>query len=98
MYFSLIIIFLLILVILIPGIQNSMPLDLKFITWDLQMSVAALIFYASMIGGAIVAILTLPKLVNKSLHLRRLNRELHKLSEKRIGLDKGHEEKEEGQP
>ena len=90
MYFSLIIIFLLILVVLIPGIQNSMPLDLKFFTWELQMSFTALVFYSSMIGGAIVAILTLPKLVNKSLHVRRLNREIHKSQEKRIALDKVH--------
>ena len=90
MYFSLIIIFLLFLVVLIPSIQNSMPLDLKFFTWDLQMSFTALVFYSSMIGGAIVAILTLPKLVNKSLHVRRLNREIYKLQEKRIELDKFH--------
>ena len=81
MYFSLIITFLLFLVILIAGIQNSMPLDLKFFIWDLHLSITALIFYSSVIGGAIVAILTLPKLVKKSLHLRSLNREIHKLKE-----------------
>lgn len=43
-----------------------------------------------MIGGAIVAILTLPKLVRKSLHVRRLNREIHKLKEKILELEKGH--------
>lgn len=79
MYFSLIITFLLFLVIIIAGIQNSMPLDLKFFIWNLKMSITALIFYSSVIGGAIVAILTLPKLVKKTLHVRSLNREIHKL-------------------
>ena len=72
MYFSLIITFLLFLAVLIAGIKNSMPLDLKFIVWDLKMSITALIFYSSVIDGAIVAILTLPKLVKKSLHVRSL--------------------------
>jgi len=90
MYLSLIITFLLFLVIIIAGIQNSMPLDLKFFTWDLQMSFTALIFYSSIIGGAIVAILILPKLVKKSLHVRRLNREINKLKEKMTELGEGH--------
>ena len=88
MYLSLIITFLLFLVIIIAGIQNSMPLDLKFLVWDLQMSITALIFYSSMIGGAIVAILTLPKLVKKSLHVKSLNREIHRLKEKMMELEK----------
>ena len=86
MYFSLIITFLLFLVIIITGIQNSMPLDLKFFIWDLKMSFTALIFYSSMIGGAIMTILILPKLVKKSLHVRSLNREIHKLKEKTVEL------------
>jgi uncharacterized integral membrane protein len=88
MYFSLIITFILFLVIIIAGIQNSMPLDLKFFVWDLQMSITALIFYSSVIGGAIIAILTLPKMVKKSLHVRSLNREIHKLKEEMTELGK----------
>jgi uncharacterized integral membrane protein len=88
MYFSLIITFLLFLVIIIAGIQNSMPLDLKFFTWNLQMSITALIFYSSVIGGAIVAILILPKLVKKSLNVRSLKREVHKLKENMTALGK----------
>ncbi|MFC1494197.1 lipopolysaccharide assembly LapA domain-containing protein [Thermodesulfobacteriota bacterium] len=90
MYFSLIITFLLFLVIIIAGIQNSMPLDLKFFIWDLQMSITALIFYSSVIGGAIVTVLTLPKLVKKSLHVRSLNREIHRLKEEISTLGKEH--------
>ena len=88
MYFSLIITFLLFLVILIAGIQNSMPMDLKFFIWDLKMSITALIFYTSVFGGAIVAILTLPKLVKISLRVRSLNREIHKLKEEMTSLGK----------
>ena len=90
MYFTLIITFLLFLVIIIPGVQNSMPLDLKFLFWDLQMSITALILYSSLIGGAIIAILTLPKLAKKSLHVRRLNKEIHNLKENMTELGKSH--------
>jgi uncharacterized integral membrane protein len=83
MYLSLIITFLLLLVIIVTAIQNSMPLDFKFFAWDLQMSITALIAYSVIIGGAIVAILALPKLGKKSLHERRMNKEIHKLKEER---------------
>ena len=79
MYLSLIITFLLLLVIIVTAIQNSMPLDFKFFTWTFQISITALIVYSSLLGGAIVAILTLPKLVKKSLHARSMNKEIHKL-------------------
>ena len=90
MYLSLIITFLLLLVIIITAIQNSMPLDFKFFTWTLQLSITALIFYSSLIGGAIVAVLALPKLVSKSFRVRSLNREIHKLKEKILDLEKRH--------
>jgi uncharacterized integral membrane protein len=90
MYLSLIITFLLVLVIIITAIQNSLPLDFKFFTWNLQMSITALIVCSSVIGGAIVAILTLPKLVRKSLDVRSLHREIHKLKENLLESEKGH--------
>ncbi len=90
MYFSLIITFLLVLVVIITAIQNSMPLDFKFFTWNLQMSITALIIFSSLIGGAIMALLALPKLVRKSLDVRSLHRESHKLKEKLLELEKGH--------
>jgi hypothetical protein len=46
------------------------------------------IFYSSLIGGAIVAVLALPKLAKKSLHGRSMNREIHKLKEKILDLEK----------
>ncbi len=88
MYLSLIITFLLLLVTIIAAIQNSTPLELKFFTWNIQLSITALIFYSSLIGGAIVAVLSLPKLAKKSLHVRSMNREIHKLREKILDLEK----------
>jgi len=85
MYLSLIITFLLLMVIIVTAIQNSMPLDFKFFIWTFQISITGLIFYSSIMGGAIVAILTLPKLVKKSLHARSMNKEIHKLREKSAG-------------
>jgi uncharacterized integral membrane protein len=90
MYLSLIITFLLLLVIIITAIQNSMPLDFKFLTWIFQVSITALIFCSSLIGGAIVAVLALPKLAKKSLHVKSMNREIHTLKEKILELEKRH--------
>ena len=90
MYFSLIITFLLLPVIIITAIQNSMPLDFKFFTWNFQISITAMIFYSSLIGGAIVAVLALPKLVKKSLNTRSMNKKIHELKEKIQELEKGH--------
>jgi uncharacterized integral membrane protein len=88
MYISLIITFLLLLVVIITAIQNSMPLDFKFLTWNFQISITALIFYSSLIGGAIVAVLALPKLAKKFLQVSSMNREIHKLKEKVLELEK----------
>jgi len=90
MYLSLIITFLLLLVIIITAIQNSMPLDFKLLTWNFQISITALIFYSSLIGGAIVAVLALPKLAKKSLDVRSLNREIYRLKKRIVELEKGH--------
>jgi uncharacterized integral membrane protein len=87
MYASLIITFLLLLGIIIAGIQNSMPVELKFLTWKLHMSLMALIFYASLFGGAIVAVLALPKLVAKYLKVRKLNREVYELKKRTVELE-----------
>jgi uncharacterized integral membrane protein len=90
MYFSLTVTFLLFLGLVIVSLQNSMPLELKFITWNLQMSFTALILYSSLIGGAIVAVLALPKLVRKSLDVRSLNREISNFKRKIAELEKVH--------
>jgi uncharacterized integral membrane protein len=91
MYPSLIITFLLLLVIVITAMQNTIPLDFKFFTWNLKTSITVLIFYSSLIGGAIVAVLALPKLAKKSLHGKSMNREIHKLKEQILELEKRHD-------
>ena len=90
MYFSLILTFLLLLTIIITAIQNSMPLNFKLFAWNFQLSITALISYSSLIGGAIVAILALPKLVRKSLDVRSLNKEIYGLKKSIVELEKGH--------
>jgi uncharacterized integral membrane protein len=93
MYFSLTVAFLLFLGLVITSLQNNEPLELKFITWSLPMTLTALILYSSLIGGAIVAVLALPKLVRKSLDVRRSNKKTYKLKEKILELEKGHDGK-----
>ena len=88
MYLSLTVTFLLLLGIIITSAQNSMPLELKFIIWKLEVSLAALILYSSAVGAAIVAVLTLPKLVTKYLKVRSLNKELHNLKMRNVELEK----------
>ena len=88
MLFSLIVAFLLLLVVVIASIQNTVPLDLKFIAWQIQLPISYVIFYSSVLGGAIVAILTLPKLVSKHLRVRSLNKRLNELKNRTLELEK----------
>ena len=90
MYLSFIITFLLLLVIIITAIQNSMPLEFKFFSWSFQISVAALISFSTLIGGAIVAVLAFSRLAKKYFHERSMNREIRKLNEKILELEKRH--------
>ena len=92
MYLSLIITFLLALILIVAGIQNGMPVELTLFTFKLQISLMALIFYSSLIGGAIIAILALPKLVSKSLRVKKLNREIYELKKKAVEVEKDHGE------
>jgi len=88
MYASLIITFLLILGIIVTSLQNSVPLELKFLAWDLKTSLTALIFYSSLVGAAVVAILSLPKLVSKHFKVRSLTKELQRLKERNAESEK----------
>jgi len=88
MLFSLIVAFLLLLVVVIASIQNAVPLDLKFITLQLQLPLSYVIFYFSVLGGAIVAILILPKLVNKYFKFRSLNKKHNELKKRILELEK----------
>jgi hypothetical protein len=44
--------------------------------------------FADLIGGEIVAVLALPRMVKKFLHVRSMNTEIHKLKEKILELEK----------
>jgi len=92
MYFSLIITFLLVLVVVIASIQNSMVLEIKFMTWNLQLSLSAIIFYFSLVGAAIVAVLTLPKLLMKSFRVRKLKKEIYELKRNSIDIEQQQKE------
>jgi len=88
MIFSLIVAFLLLLVVVIASIQNTVSLDLKFIAWQIQLPISYVIFYSSVLGGAIVAILTLPRLVSKYLKVRNLNKKIRELKKRSLDLEK----------
>jgi len=92
MYLSLITTFLLLLVLIVAAVQNSIPVEFIFFTWKFQITLLGLIFYSALIGGAIIAILTLPKLVSKSLRVRSLHKEIYELKKKAVDLETYHEE------
>lgn len=84
MYITIIVSFILILAVAIPGIQNNTPVTLKFFLWDIEVSLTALIFYSALLGAAIAAILMLPKLARKSLDLRSLKKQISTLQKKAV--------------
>lgn len=88
MLLQLIMTFLLVFGIIITSVQNSSPMDLKFMFWQLQTPLSALVIYSSLVGMAIVAILTLPKLVSNYFKIRRLNREINVLKEETVEVGK----------
>ena len=87
MILSIIVTILLLLGLTIVGVQNSIPIELEFFIWKFQMSLAAVIFYSSFFGGAIVAVLTVPKMVSKHLKVKNLNKELYKLKKQVFDIE-----------
>ena len=63
MVLSLIATFILLMGLVIAGIQNTASFEMRFLAWSLQMSLTVIIFYAYVLGGSIVALLTLPRMV-----------------------------------
>ena len=88
MYISIISIFILILATVILALQNSTTLELSFLTWKFEMSFVTLVFYSEVVGGAIIAIIILPKLVSKSFKVKSLNRGINSLKKKTEGLER----------
>jgi uncharacterized integral membrane protein len=78
-YVSMIVSFLILLCLVIAGIQNSTPLQIKVGWWTFQMSLPSVVFWAAAGGAAIVAVLSLPKLAKKGLQTRRLHKEVQRL-------------------
>lgn len=71
--------FVILLCIVIAGLQNGLPLQFKFLLWDLQTTVTAMLFWAAVAGALVVAVISLPKLAAKSMESRRLHKEVDRL-------------------
>ena len=78
MYVTLIITFILVLLVTIFGLQNGMPVEVKFLFWNIHTSLISIIFGSSLVGAVIVAILSVPKLVAKHFSEKRLARQLNR--------------------
>jgi len=76
MYVTLIITFILVLLVTIFGLQNGMPLQVRFLFWDLNTSLIAVIFGSTLIGALIVAVLAIPKLITKHFREKKLTKKL----------------------
>lgn len=88
MYLTLIVTFTLIMVLVVAGIQNSIAVEIKFLAWVIQLSVSWIIFYAALLGGAIVALLSLPGLVRQVLKNRSFRREMRELRQRLDRIEK----------
>jgi lipopolysaccharide assembly protein A len=93
MYLSLVVAFLLLLALVIATVQNTMVVDIRFLFWNLQMSMSALVFYSAMVGGAIVAVLSLPALANKYLKMRKLKKKISTLEQHMAALKQENSER-----
>ena len=87
MIFPIIITILLLSGLTIVGVQNSIPVELEFFIWKFQMSLAAVIFYSSLFDGAIVAVLSVPKMISKHLKVKSLNKELYKFKKQAFDIE-----------
>ena len=92
MYIPLIVTFLILLIIIVAAIQNNMTADINFITWKFTLTLGALMVYSAILGAAIMAVLTLPKLAMKHLKVRRLNKEIVELKKKAIDMEQEQDE------
>lgn len=76
MFISLIITFLLILGVTVFALQNSRPLEapVTFLMWNFGTSLVAVVFSACTAGIIIGLVFTLPSLIRKHIHERKLVR------------------------
>jgi uncharacterized integral membrane protein len=82
-YVTLVLTFILVLILAMLGVQNTQSIMIDFLVWKLEPSIAFLILYSALLGGAAVGILALPKLATKHLALKRTRKELNKLRDSR---------------
>ncbi|MFO7783108.1 MAG: LapA family protein [Thermodesulfobacteriota bacterium] len=87
MYLSLIVTFILLMGLVVGSIQNTSPIQLKFLAWTFQMSLTGLIFYAALLGAAIVAVLTLPRLARQTMRKRSFRKEAAGLKQRIAELE-----------
>jgi uncharacterized integral membrane protein len=87
MYVTLIITFILVLLVTIFGLQNGMPLEVKFLFWNLETSLITVIFGSTLTGGLIVAVLAVPKLITKHFREKKLTKKLDGVA--RLSRDSG---------
>jgi uncharacterized integral membrane protein len=78
-YVSMIVSFLVLLCLVIAGVQNNTPLQVKVAWWSFEMSFSSIVFWAAAGGAAIVAVLSLPKLAGKVFQNRRLHKDVQRL-------------------
>jgi uncharacterized integral membrane protein len=95
MYFSLIVTFLLLVLLVVASIQNTTAIQIKYLAWEPEMSLTGLIFYASLLGGAIVAVLTLPKMVRQALRIRSFRKETGGMKKQLAQMEKQTESREQ---
>jgi uncharacterized integral membrane protein len=84
--FWIVLIFLILLCLVIPGLQNAIPLQIKVGWWTLAMSFSSVVFWAAVGGGAIIALLSLPKLVRKTFQTRQLDKKVQSLEQSIKGI------------
>ena len=87
MILSLIVTFVLLMGLVVAAIQNTDPIQIKVLAWVFQMSLTGLIFYAALLGGAVVGVLTLPRLARLALRKRSLRRETKELKQRIVELE-----------
>lgn len=77
-YVYLILTFILVLILVILGMQNTGELEITFLAWQFQTTVSYLILNSALLGAAALGVLTLPKLAKKHYYLNKARKELHK--------------------
>ena len=76
-YVCLILTFILVLVLVILGMQNTGELELTFLAWHMETTVPYLILNSALLGASALGILSLPKLAQKHIVLKKTRKELH---------------------